>query len=160
MHAQRLRHSCDDVNYRLFIGEQQAGRGVLSRCIGLKTETIQVTRKFALGVAAVVIGLALAAMFLIGMIAGGNGGGGPRAEMDPTPSVLAAEDETETPTAVVQIAKQDVETETFCQAPNRVENGVLNVPDKISEIYPPGHWGCQIHALGKLRRQSLSLGRN
>ena len=74
--------------------------------------TIQVTRKFALGVAAVVIGLALAAMFLIGMIAGGNGGGGPRAEMDPTPSVLAAEDETETPTAVVQIAKQDVETET------------------------------------------------
>lgn len=51
---------------------------------------IEITRNFALGVTAVIIGLALAAMFLIGMVVGGDGDD-EVAEVDPTPTVLADE---------------------------------------------------------------------
>ena len=71
---------------------------------------IQITRKFALGAAATIIGLALAAMFLIGMIIGGDGGGNPEVAIDPTPSVMAAGQETETPS--VMAAGQETETPT------------------------------------------------
>ena len=73
---------------------------------------IQITRKFALGAAATIIGLALVAMFLIGMIIGGDGGGNPEVAIDPTPSVMAAGQETETPTADLQSADQEDATET------------------------------------------------
>ena len=54
---------------------------------------IQITRKFALGAAAVIIGLALAAMFLIGMIVAGGGDGDSGNTIPPTPDVLADEQE-------------------------------------------------------------------
>ena len=50
---------------------------------------IQITRKFALGAAAVIIGLALVAMFLIGMIVAGDGDGDSGNAIPPTPTVLA-----------------------------------------------------------------------
>ena len=51
---------------------------------------IEISRNFALGVAAVIIGLALAAMFLIGMVVGGDGDD-EVAEVGPPPTVLADE---------------------------------------------------------------------
>ena len=54
---------------------------------------IQITRKFALGAAAVIIGLALAAMFLIGMIVAGGGDGDSGNTIPPTPTVIADEKE-------------------------------------------------------------------
>ena len=73
---------------------------------------IQITRNFALGAAAVIIGLALVMMLLIGMLIAGNGDGEPQAEIDPTPSVMAAEQETETATEVAQVSEPQEETET------------------------------------------------
>ncbi len=55
---------------------------------------IEISRSFALGVAAVIIGLALAAMFLIGMVVGGDGDN-EVASIDPTPTVLADERDAE-----------------------------------------------------------------
>ena len=51
---------------------------------------IQITRNFALGAAAVIIGLALVLMLLIGMLIAGGGDGEPQADIDP--SVMAAEE--------------------------------------------------------------------
>lgn len=73
---------------------------------------IEVGRNFALGVAAVIIALALAAMFLIGMVIGQDGEEEPQAEIDPTPSVMAAEQETETATEAAQNADEQEESET------------------------------------------------
>ena len=73
---------------------------------------IQITRNFALGAAAVIIGLALVMMLLIGMLIAGDGDGEPQAEIDPTPSVLAAEQTPETPTEVAETTDQQEETET------------------------------------------------
>ncbi len=67
---------------------------------------IQVSRNFALGVAAVIIALALAAMFLIGMVIGQDGEEKAQAEIGPTPSVMAAEQETETATETALAASQ------------------------------------------------------
>ena len=52
---------------------------------------IQITRNFALGAAAVIIGLALVLMLLVGMLIAGDGDEVPEADIDPTPSVIAAE---------------------------------------------------------------------
>ena len=52
---------------------------------------IQITRKFAFGAAAAIAGLALAAMFLIGMIVAGGGEGNSKNTILPTPAVLADE---------------------------------------------------------------------
>ena len=52
---------------------------------------IQITRNFALGAAAVIIGLALVLMLLIGMLIAGDGDGEPQADIDPTPIVQADE---------------------------------------------------------------------
>ena len=73
---------------------------------------IQITRNFALGAAAAIIILALVMMLLIGMLIAGDGGGEPGAEVLPTPSVMAAEQETETPTEVAQVTDQQEATET------------------------------------------------
>ena len=73
---------------------------------------IQITRNFALGTAAVIIGLALVMMLLIGMLIAGDGDGEPQAEIDPTPSVMAAEQETETATEVAQVSEPQKEMET------------------------------------------------
>ena len=54
---------------------------------------IQITRKFAFGAAAAIAGLALAAMFLIGMIVAGGGNGDSANTIPPTPTVLADEQE-------------------------------------------------------------------
>ncbi len=72
---------------------------------------IEISRNFALGVSAVIIGLALAAMFLIGMVVGGDGED-EVAEVDPTPTVLAAETETETPASDEQTAAGEEGTAT------------------------------------------------
>lgn len=72
---------------------------------------IEISRSFALGVAAVIIGLALAAMFLIGMVVGGDGDN-EVASIDPTPTVLAAETETETPSSDQQATTRKEETAT------------------------------------------------
>ncbi len=72
---------------------------------------IEISRNFALGVAAVIIGLALAAMFLIGMVFGGTGDD-EAAAVDPTPTLLAAETETETPTSDEQTTAREEETAT------------------------------------------------
>ena len=56
---------------------------------------IEISRNFALGVAAVIVGLALAAMFLIGMVVGGDGDEDGAAAVDPTPTVLADERDAE-----------------------------------------------------------------
>ena len=73
---------------------------------------IQITRNFALGAAAVIIGLALVLMLLIGMLIAGDGNGEPEAEIDPTPSVLASEQTPERPTEVAEATDQQEETET------------------------------------------------
>ena len=65
---------------------------------------IEVTRNFALGVAAVIIGLAMAAMFLIGMVIGGDGEDDTGGVIPPTLNVLADEQDTETPTTDPQAA--------------------------------------------------------
>ena len=52
---------------------------------------IQITRKFALGTALVIVALALAAMFLIGMLVAGGGDGESAQVAHPTPTALAAE---------------------------------------------------------------------
>ena len=74
---------------------------------------IQITRNFALGAAGVIIMLALVMMLLIGMLISGNGDGNTGAEIDPTPSVMAAEQEAETPIANLQASEQGEETETL-----------------------------------------------
>ena len=73
---------------------------------------IQITRNFALGAAAVIIGLALVLMLLIGMLIAGDGDGEPQADIDPTPIVLAAEQTPETPTEVAEATDRQEETET------------------------------------------------
>ena len=72
---------------------------------------IQITRNFALGAAVVIIALALVMMLLIGMLISGNGDSETGTEIDPTPSVMAAEEETETLTADLQTADQEDATE-------------------------------------------------
>ena len=62
--------------------------------------------------AAVIIALALAAMFLIGMVIGGDGDDDTGSVIPPTPTVLAAEEETETPTETAMATAQQEETET------------------------------------------------
>ena len=52
---------------------------------------IQITRKFALGAAAAIAGLALATMFLIGIVIGGDREGDSGNAILPTPTVLADE---------------------------------------------------------------------
>ena len=52
---------------------------------------IQITRNLALGAAAVIIGLALVMMLLIGMLIAGDGDGEPGADAGPTPTVQADE---------------------------------------------------------------------
>lgn len=59
---------------------------------------IEVTRNFALGVAAVIIGLAMVAMFLIGIVIGGDGQDDTGGVIPPTLTVLADEQDAETPT--------------------------------------------------------------
>lgn len=56
---------------------------------------IEINRNFALGVAAVIVGLALTAVFLIGMIVGGEGDNDSVATINPTPTVLADEHDSE-----------------------------------------------------------------
>ena len=73
---------------------------------------IEVSRNFALGVAAVIIALALAAMFLIGMVIGGDGDDDMGSDITPTPTVLAAEQETEIPTETAVADAQQEETAT------------------------------------------------
>ena len=73
---------------------------------------IEVSRNFALGVTAVIIALALAAMFLIGMVIGGDGDDDKGSIIPPTPTVLAAEEETEIPTETAMATAQQEETET------------------------------------------------
>ena len=73
---------------------------------------IEINRNFALGAAAVVIGLALVMMLLIGMLIAGNGDGETLAEIDPTPSVMAAELETEIPTETAMATERQKETAT------------------------------------------------
>ena len=71
---------------------------------------IQITRKFAIGAAGVIVALALVMMLLIGMLISGDGDTG--AQIDPTPSVMAAEQETETPTSGFQAAERETEPPT------------------------------------------------
>ena len=52
---------------------------------------IQVSRNFAVGVAAVIIALAIATMFLLGMVVSDDGDGESAAIISPTPIVLASE---------------------------------------------------------------------
>ncbi len=52
---------------------------------------IQITRNFALGAAAVIIGLALVMMLLIGMLIAGDGDSDSQADAGPTPTVQADE---------------------------------------------------------------------
>lgn len=73
---------------------------------------IQITRNFALGAAAAIIGLVLVMMLLIGMLIAGDGDGESQAEIDPTPGVMAAEQEMETATEVAQATGQQEESET------------------------------------------------
>lgn len=83
---------------------------------------IEVNRNFALGVAAVIVGLALAAMFLIGMVVGGDGDDDGDATIDPTPTVLAAETETEAPTVNEQAtAREETATPTMPQTGTKTE---------------------------------------
>ena len=56
---------------------------------------IQVSRNFAVGVAAVVIGLAITTMFLLGMVVSDDGDGESAAIISPTPTVLASEQDEE-----------------------------------------------------------------
>ena len=72
---------------------------------------IQITRNFALGAAAVIIGLALVMMLLIGMLIAGEGDDDPGSATDPAPSVMAAERETGPPTADLQSTYQENVTE-------------------------------------------------
>ena len=66
---------------------------------------IQVSRNFAVGVAAVVIALAIAAMFLLGMVVSDDRDGESAAIISPTPTVLASEqDEANDPAAPAQAA--------------------------------------------------------
>ena len=76
---------------------------------------IQVTRNFALGTAGGVIVLALVMMLLIGMLISGNGDAEARAEVDPTPSVTAAERETIRPTTKPQNINREDATETLAR---------------------------------------------
>ena len=76
---------------------------------------IQVTRNFALGTARGVIVLALVMMLLIGMLISGNGDAEARAEVDPTPSVMAAERETIRPTTKPQNINREDATETLAR---------------------------------------------
>ena len=71
-----------------------------------------ITRNFALGAAGVIIVLALVMMLLIGMLISGNGDAEPGSTIDPTPSVMAAEQETETPTSDLRTVDQEDATET------------------------------------------------
>ena len=73
---------------------------------------IQITRNFALGAAGVIIALALVMMLLIGMLISGDGDANAGAEIDPTPSVMASEQETEVPTSDLQTVDQEDATET------------------------------------------------
>ena len=73
---------------------------------------IQITRNFALGAAGVIIVLALVMMLLIGMLISGDGDANAGAEIDPTPSVMASEQETEVPTSDLQTVDQEDATET------------------------------------------------
>ena len=71
---------------------------------------IQVSRNFAVGVAAVVIALAIVTMFLIGMVVSGSRNGEPVTITPPTPTVLASEqdeaNDTATPTQAAAPAQQ------------------------------------------------------
>ena len=73
---------------------------------------IQITRNFAIGAAVVIVGLALVTMFLIGMLVAEDGGGESESAIPSTPSVMAAEQEAETPTPGVMAAEQEAETPT------------------------------------------------
>ena len=73
---------------------------------------IEVSRSLALAVAAVIIALALAAMFLIGMVIGRDGDDDMGSAIPPTPTVLADEQEAETPAADPQGANREDETPT------------------------------------------------
>ena len=72
---------------------------------------IQITRNYAIGAAVLIVGLALVIMLLIGMLISENGDGDTGAQVDPTPIVMAAEQETETPTGDLQTADQEDATE-------------------------------------------------
>ena len=73
---------------------------------------IQITRKFAIGATLVIVGLALVAMFLIGMLVAEDGGGESGSAIPPTPSAMAAEQEAKTSTLSVMAAEQEAETPT------------------------------------------------
>ena len=76
---------------------------------------IQITRNFALGAAGVIIALALVMMLLIGMLISGNEDGNAGAEIDPTPSVMASEQEGETTTSGLQASDQEEATGTLAR---------------------------------------------
>ena len=78
---------------------------------------IQINRNIALGAAAVIIGLALVMMLLIGMLISADGE--PEANVDPTPSVMAAEHEAEPAIEVEGTTDQQEEMET----PTRPQTG-------------------------------------
>ena len=69
---------------------------------------IQITRGFAIGAAVVIVGLALATMFLIGMLVAGDEDGDSSSGVPPTPTALADErvGETGDPAATPQEASK------------------------------------------------------
>ena len=92
---------------------------------------IQITRKFALGLAATIIALALVAMFLIGMIIGGNDNGNTVASIDPTPSVMAAEQNTQTPT--ITAAEQETQTPRITAAEQETQTPRVMAAEQKTE---------------------------
>jgi len=78
---------------------------------------IQVSRNFAVGVATVIIALAIATAYLIGMVISGNGDGESAAIISPTPAVLASEQDEgnagDTPTQATAPALQGASKSTY-----------------------------------------------
>lgn len=77
---------------------------------------IQITRNFAIGTAAAIVGLALLAMFLIGMLVAGDGENQAQEMPIPTPKVMADETAAETPASSSRTTGQENTRESNSKA--------------------------------------------
>ena len=100
---------------------------------------IQITRNLALGAAAIIIALALVTDAAHRHAhRQGTEDGELQAEIDPTPSAMAAEQETDTATGAVQAADQQEEHGDGGATPDRHEDGVLHLPGQDPQVPAAG----------------------
>ena len=100
---------------------------------------IEVSRNFALGVAAVIIALALAAMFLIGMVIGQDGEERiPRPKSTPHPASWPPSRRRKRPRRPPRPTGQQEEPETPTRPQDRHENGILHLPGQDPQVPAAG----------------------